>query len=206
MSLWPSWVHDLEVQKEMGTQARNRNHKLKAWKPPFCIKKHSSDNYTLYFKENWVTGTDLGTGGRLWLGPGLWDRSGTRELPGQPGGPFWAGGDRAVWELSPGWVRVRCAAAGAAPLGATATAGLRQGGEEHASPGHASRGDGGKEGRNDVQLSSSHLGCICPCLQKHILGIQADENDSIYATWVVPAEAQVLFSVLMGCAFLWVSK
>lgn len=38
MSPWPSWVSDLEVQKEMGTGSCNRNHKLKAWKLPFCIK------------------------------------------------------------------------------------------------------------------------------------------------------------------------
>lgn len=53
----------------MGTRAQNRNHRnheLKAWKLPFCIKKKkskpSNDNYTLCLKGNSLTSTAPGAG------------------------------------------------------------------------------------------------------------------------------------------------
>lgn len=87
-------------------------------------KNRSSSNDTFYFKENSVTSTDLGTGARLRIGPGFWERSGDVGATGEPWrsvGWWWWWWDRALSGLSHGWVRVRCALAGAAPLGATAT-------------------------------------------------------------------------------------
>lgn len=130
-------------------------------------KNRSSGNDAFYFKENSVTSTDPGTGARLRTGPGFWESSGDLGATGKPWRPVGWWWDRALSGPTHGRVGVRSALAGAAPLGATATHRRPRATRGTRLPATRAAATGGKEGRNDVQLAGSHLGCICPCLQKH---------------------------------------
>lgn len=124
-------------------------------------KKHSSDNYTLYLKENSVASTELGTAARLWLGPGKGVGHGSYQgileavLGGTQGflvSEPWLGRGlvHPGWSSTPGGSHSHC------------WPGPRWRG--HASPSHVSRSDGGqgRQGRcSDVQLTPGlHLSLL----------------------------------------------
>lgn len=172
----------------MGTRAQNRNHRnheLKAWKLPFCIKKKkskpSNDNYTLCLKGNSLTSTAPGAGAQC-------------QHCGKGGGhESWKGtltpshacccsrlAPRMRQMGSHGWEMLQgtgLGSAGSCCWAAGWAVPMRHSSHCLGQTGHCASAwpcaelGARKEGRKDAQISSSHLGCVCPCLQKHTLKV-----------------------------------